>query len=66
MALFYNKDLLDQAGVPEPPKNWEDFQKAVKKLTKFDKKSGKILQSGTSLGTGNNIAGFEDLLYIFV
>ena len=64
MALFYNKDLLDQAGVAEPPKNWEDFQAAVKKLTKFDKKSGKILQSGTAMGTGNNIPGFEDLLYI--
>ena len=64
MALFYNKDLLDQAGVPEPPKNWEDFQAAVKKLTKFDKKSGKILQSGAAMGTGNNIPGFEDLLYI--
>jgi len=64
MAIYYNKDLLDQAGVPEPPKNWEDFQAAVKKLTKFDKKSGKILQSGVDMGTGNNIPGFEDLLYI--
>ena len=64
MALFYNKDLLDQAGVPEPPKNWEDFQAAVKKLTKFNKQSGQILQSGAALGTGNNIPGFEDLIYI--
>lgn len=64
MALFYNKDLLDQAGVAEPPKNWEEFQVAVKKLTKFDKKTGKILQSGVGMGTGNNIPGFEDLLYV--
>ncbi len=64
MALYYNKDLLDKAGIAEPPKNWEEFQVAVKKLTKFDKKSGKILQSGAALGTGNNIPGFEDLLYI--
>ncbi len=64
MALFYNKDLLDRAGVPEPPKNWEDFQVAIKKLTKFDKASGKILQSGVAMGTGNNIPGFEDILYI--
>jgi multiple sugar transport system substrate-binding protein len=63
MALYYNKDLLDKAGVAEPPKNWEDFQTAVKKLTKFDKKSGKILQAGAALGTGNNIPGFEDLIY---
>lgn len=64
MALYYNEDLLDKAGVAEPPKTWEEFRDAVKKLTRFDKKTGTILQSGASLGTGNNIPGFEDLLYI--
>lgn len=64
MALYYNKDLLDRAGIAEPPKNWEEFQAAVKKLTKFNKTTGKILQSGAALGTGNNIPGFEDILYI--
>lgn len=64
MALYYNKDLLDKAGIAEPPKTWDDFQIAVKKITKFDKTSGKILQSGAALGTGSNISGFEDILYI--
>lgn len=64
MALFYNKDLLDRAGIAEPPKTWDDFQVAVKKLTKFEKNSGKIIQSGAALGTSNNISGFEDILYI--
>jgi len=64
MALYYNKDLLDRAGVPEAPKTWDDFQKAVKQITKYDKKTNKILQSGAALGTGSNIPGFEDLLYI--
>ncbi|MEK7680738.1 MAG: extracellular solute-binding protein, partial [Patescibacteria group bacterium] len=61
MALYYNKDLFDKAGIPEPPKNWEEFQSAAKKLTKYDKKTGKILQFGAALGTGKNIAGFDDL-----
>jgi multiple sugar transport system substrate-binding protein len=64
MALFYNKDLLDRAGIAEAPKNWTEFQKDVKKLTKFDSTGKKITQSGTALGTGNNIDGFDDLLYI--
>ncbi|OGH91474.1 MAG: hypothetical protein A2534_00510 [Candidatus Magasanikbacteria bacterium RIFOXYD2_FULL_39_9] len=64
MAIYYNKDLLDRAGIAEPPKTWDDFQIAVKKITKFDKTSGKILQSGTALGTGSNISGFEDIIYI--
>ncbi len=64
LALYYNKDLLDRAGIAEPPKNWDDFQKDVKKLAKFDKNFTKILQSGAAIGTGNNIPGFDDLLYI--
>ena len=64
MALYYNKDLLDRAGVAEPPKTWEEFQVAVKKLTKYDKTTGKISQSGAALGTGNNVPGSDDLLYI--
>ena len=64
MALYYNKDLLDRAGIPEPPKTWEEFQKAVKKLTKYDKTTGVISQAGAALGTGNNLIGSDDLLYI--
>lgn len=64
MAVFYNKDLLDRAGVPEPPKTWEEFQAAAKKITKYDKKTGDIIQSGAALGTGDNIPGSDDLLYL--
>lgn len=64
MALYYNKDLLDRAGIPEPPKNWQDFQADVKILSKFNKTTGKIIQAGAALGTGNNIPGSSDLLYI--
>ena len=63
MALYYNKDLLDRSGIAQPPKNWTELQTAVKKITKIAK-DDKILQSGVALGTGNNIAGFDDLLYI--
>ena len=63
-ALYYNKDLLDRAGIPEPPKNWEEFQDAVRKTTRFDANRENILQSGAALGTGNNIPGFDDLLFV--
>ncbi len=63
MAIYYNKDILDRSGVPEPPKNWEEFQAAVKKINKYDKKTNKIVQSGTALGTGSNINGADDILY---
>src|SRR5690606_5611429 len=31
-ALFYNKDLFDQAGVAEPPKTWDELKAAAEKL----------------------------------
>ncbi len=64
MAVYYNKDLLDRAGVAEPPKNWEEFQADVKKITRFDKASGKIIQAGAALGTGSNISGSDDIISI--
>lgn len=62
MAIYYNKDLLDAAGVAEPPKTWTEFQAAVKKITRFDKTSNQIVQAGTALGTGSNIPGSDDIL----
>lgn len=64
MAIFYNKDLLDRSGVAQVPTNWNEFRTAVRKITKYDAKSA-VIQSGTALGTGNNISGVDDLLYIF-
>ena len=30
LALFYNQDMLNAAGIPQPPATWSDFQEAVK------------------------------------
>jgi multiple sugar transport system substrate-binding protein len=32
-ALFYNKDLFSKAGIPAPPKSWDEFEADAKKLT---------------------------------
>lgn len=64
MALYYNKDLLDRAGIPQVPKNWDEFSADVKMLTKFDKVSSTILQAGAALGTGKNIPLSSDLLFV--
>ncbi len=34
-GIFYRKDMLEKAGV-EPPRNWDEFYEAVKKLRKGD------------------------------
>lgn len=66
LAMYYNQDLFDQAGVTEIPKYWNrDFQQTVKKLTKQDLK-GNILQSGVALGESENIERYSDILAILM
>lgn len=61
LGIYYNKDLLDKAGMPEPPKTWDEFSESVKRVTKLDQ-NGKLIQSGTSLGTAKNIDNAFDIV----
>lgn len=61
LAMYANKDLLNAAGISTMPENWDDFQTAVKKLTKLDDQ-GEILQSGAAIGTGANIERSPDII----
>ena len=61
LALYYNKDLLNAAGIPTPPEHWDQFQDQVKKLTKLDA-DGKIVQSAVGMGTSANVERSTDIL----
>jgi multiple sugar transport system substrate-binding protein len=61
LAIFYNKDMLNTAGITNPPKDWEEFNKYIELLTKFDSK-GNIVQAGAAIGTARNINRSTDLL----
>lgn len=65
LALYYNKDLLDKAGVPLPPTTWGELLEAVKKSTKVDA-SGKITQSGITIGSGTNVDHASDILVMLM
>lgn len=65
LALYYNKDMLNLAGLPTPPQTWTEFQTAVKKLTKFNQE-GEIIQSGGALGTARNVERAADLLALLM
>lgn len=64
LALYYNKDLLDSAGISQPPKSWGEFSESVKKLTKV--KEGVIAQSGAAIGTSTNINRSTDILELIM
>lgn len=61
LAVYYNKDLLDSAGIAIPPTTWGELLDATQKTTKFDS-LGNIIQSGIALGTGENIGNSPDIL----
>jgi multiple sugar transport system substrate-binding protein len=65
LALYYNRDLLNLAGIPGPPTTWAEFREMVKKLTKFDQE-GKLVQSGAALGTARNIERAADILALLM
>ena len=61
LALFYNKDAFNDAGIVNPPATWQEVQELVPRLTKIDQ-FGNFIQSGIALGTGDNINRSPDLL----
>ncbi|MDO8592915.1 MAG: extracellular solute-binding protein [bacterium] len=62
LAMYYNKDLLNNAGIALPPAFWNsEFQQAVKKTTIQDAQGG-LIQSGTALGGSTNIERYSDIL----
>lgn len=65
LALFSNRDLLNLAGVPEPPKTWTEFQGAVKRLTKLDRE-GALVESGAALGASRNVERAADILALLM
>lgn len=65
LAMVYNKDLFNTAGIAAPPKNWDEFIKAIQKLRKLDK-SGNLTKSGAAIGTANNVSGSADILSLLM
>ena len=57
LALYYNKDIFDRAGIAIPPATWEDLQKYA-----FSKKINTAL--GGSSGTVRQSVGILDSLFL--
>jgi ABC-type glycerol-3-phosphate transport system substrate-binding protein len=61
LALFYNKQLLNQAGYTTPPSDWDSFIDAAQEMT-VKNSFGQITTSGAAIGTANNIKHSADIL----
>jgi multiple sugar transport system substrate-binding protein len=66
MALLYNKDLFDQAGVVAPPKTWDEFLNDVKKL-RLVNPQGQITRAAAAVGgTEKTVDAGVDLLHLLM
>jgi multiple sugar transport system substrate-binding protein len=65
LALYYNRDLLNAANIPEPPTTWTQFQENVTKLTKIGQNNS-ILKAGAAIGTSKNVERASDILNLLM
>jgi len=57
LALYVNKDYLNQAGIARVPQTWLEFDEAVKKMTKIDASGIQI--SGAAIGASSDAGAGE-------
>lgn len=65
LVMFYNRNLLNLAGIPTPAATWKDFQQQVKQTTVLDK-GGEVLQAGATIGAGANVTRSFDILSLLM
>lgn len=66
LAMYYNRDLFNNAGITSPSEYWDrEFQQHVKKLTKQNNR-GEIIQAGVALGGSDNIERSTDILSVLM
>jgi multiple sugar transport system substrate-binding protein len=65
LALYYNRDLLNAAGIPEAPSTWTEFQSQVEDLTRIGA-NDEILQTGAAIGSSRNVERAFDIVSILM
>jgi ABC-type glycerol-3-phosphate transport system substrate-binding protein len=61
IVLYYNKDILTNEGIVNPPKTWDELFTINSTLTKREN-NGTILSSMIALGQYNNVNNAKDIL----
>jgi multiple sugar transport system substrate-binding protein len=65
LALYYNRALLDQAGVAAVPRTWQEIKEASQSMTLYDEE-GTVVRSGIALGGAYNINRSFDILSLLM
>ena len=65
LALYYNKDFFNSAGIPSVPETWDEFLNDVEVLTTKDS-GGNIKRAGAAIGTAENVNRSTDILSLLM
>lgn len=65
LALYYNKDLMGTAGIATPPKTWGDLERDSQRIVQQNA-AGYFEQSGTAIGTYQNVNRAVDIVYLMM
>ena len=65
LALYYNKDIFNSAGIALPPTTWQEFQNTSRSLTQKNI-NGDIQRAGAAIGTSSNIDNSADILSLLM
>lgn len=65
LGLYYNKDILNSAGIAQPPQTWNELVSAVQKITQLSQ-PGTFVRSGVAMGTSGNINRSVDVLLLLM
>jgi multiple sugar transport system substrate-binding protein len=65
LALYYNKDIFNTAGIANPPRNWNEFVADSQRLTQLGSGS-QVIRSGAIMGTAYNINRSTDILNLLM
>jgi len=64
LALFYNVELFNRAGIENPPTDWEQFMAIARKITAPE--TGNLEISGAAMGSANNITHWPDIVSLLL
>ncbi len=66
LAMIYNKDLVDSAGIATMPKTWSEFDNDVPLLRSVDA-TGQLMQAAAALGgSETSIANAPDIVFLMM
>jgi ABC-type glycerol-3-phosphate transport system substrate-binding protein len=61
LVMYWNRDMFNTAGIPLPPKYWDEFAALNKKLT-IKNDNGTVSQSAVAMGDFSNVVNAREIL----